>query len=141
MRNDIKEYVLGCPTCQRTKTSRDKPHGFLKTLEVPRLPWRNISMDFIEPLPPSHGFDSILVIVDRLTKWAIYIPTTTRLTAPNLAQLIIDNVISQHGIPESIISDRGSKFVSKFWGYVTSKLGIDVRLSTAYHPQPDGQTE
>jgi transposase InsO family protein len=98
-------------------------------------------MDFIEPLPTSGGFDSILVVVDRLTKWAIFIPTTVRLTSPKLAQLIIDNVISQHGVPESIVSDRGSKFTSRFWGYVTSKLGVDLRLLTAYHPQTDGQTE
>lgn len=98
-------------------------------------------MDFIEPLPTSDGFDSILVIVDRLTKWSIYIPTTTTINSQKLAQLILDNVIAQHGIPESIVSDRGTKFVSRFWKHITSRIGIQVRLSTAYHPQTDGQTE
>lgn len=141
MRTDIQKYVHGCPVCQRTKTSREKPHGYLKTLELPDGPWQHITMDFIEPLPTSHNFDSILVIVDRLTKWSIFVPTSTRLTSPQLAQLIIDHVISQHGVPESIVSDRGSKFVSKFWKHVTDKIGINLRLSTAYHPQTDGQTE
>jgi hypothetical protein len=141
LKRDVREYVTGCSDCQRFKTSRDKPHGLLRTLEIAERPWQHLSMDFIEPLPDSGGFNSILVVVDRLTKWSIFIPTTTRLTSPKLAQLIIDNVISQHGVPESIVSDRGSKFTSRFWGYVTSKLGVDLRLSTAYHPQTDGQTE
>lgn len=141
LKKDVREYVTGCTDCQRFKTSRGKPHGMLKTLEVPDRPWGHLSMDFIEPLPTSSGFDSILVIVDRLTKWSIFIPTTTRLNSPKLAQLVIDNVISQHGVPVSIVSDRGSKFTSRFWRYVTAKLGIDLRLSTAFHPQTDGQTE
>ena len=141
LKRDVREYVTGCSDCQRFKTSRDKPHGLLRTLEIAERPWQHLSMDFIEPLPDSGGFNSILVVVDRLTKWSIFIPTTTRLTSPKLAQLIIDNVISQHGVPESIVSDRGSKFTSRFWGYVTSKLGVDLRLSTAYHPQTDGGLE
>jgi hypothetical protein len=141
MRADVQTYVQGCPTCQRTKTSKSKPFGYLKTLEIPSGPWQHITMDFIEPLPSSKGFDSILVIIDRLTKWAIFVPTTIRLNAPLLAQLIIDHVITQHGVPESIVSDRGPKFVSKFWRHVTDKIGIDLRLSTGYHPQTDGQTE
>jgi hypothetical protein len=141
LKKDVREYVTGCTECQRFKTSRGKPHGMLRTLEVPDRPWGHLSMDFIEPLPTSDGYDSILVIVDRLTKWSIFIPTTTRLNSPKLAQLIIDHVISQHGVPVSIVSDRGSKFTSRFWRYVTAKLGIELRLSTAFHPQTDGQTE
>jgi hypothetical protein len=141
MRADIQRYVQGCPVCQRTKTSREKPHGYLKTLELPEGPWQHITMDFIEPLPSSNGFDSILVIVNRLTKWSIFLPTNSRLDSPQLAQLIIDHVIAQHGVPESIVSDRGPKFVSKFWKHVTDKIGIKLCLSTAYHPQTDGQTE
>ncbi len=98
-------------------------------------------MDFIEELPSSNDYNSILVVVDRLTKWAIFIPTTTRLNAPNLAELFIQHVVSQHGLPKSIVSDRGSKFISRFWRQLTDKLGIKLNLSTAYHPQTDGQTE
>jgi transposase InsO family protein len=98
-------------------------------------------MDSIKLLPMSNNYNSILVIVNCLTKWVIFIPTSTRLTSPQLTQLVIDHVIAQHGVPESIVSDRGSKFVSKFWKHVTDKIGIKLRLSTAYHPQTNGQTE
>lgn len=141
LRKDVEAYVAGCVTCQRTKVSHQRSHPLLKPLPVPKVPWRHLSMDFIEPLPNSGSFNSILVIVDRLTKWAIFIPTTTRLTAPGLAELVLSHVLPQHGLPDSIVSDRGTKFVSKFWRHLTDRLGIKLNLSTAYHPQTDGQTE
>jgi hypothetical protein len=98
-------------------------------------------MDFIEELPKSGGYNSILVVVDRLTKWAIFIPTVTTLNSSNLVELILQHVVSQHGLPSHIVSDRGSKFVSKLWRNLMERLGINLRLSTAYHPQTDGQTE
>lgn len=141
LRNDVETYVNGCAVCQRTKGTNRLPTGTLKSLEVPTRPWSEISMDFIEQLPKSNKHDSILVIVDRLTKWAIFIPTTTTLTSSGLAELILDRLISQHGLPNAIVSDRGSKFTSKLWRYLMSRLGIQLRLSTAFHPQTDGQTE
>jgi hypothetical protein len=141
LRSDVEQYVGGCTVCQRTKGTNRLPTGKLRTLEVPSRPWAEISMDFIEQLPSSNKYDSILVIVDRLTKWSIFIPTKTTLTSSGLAELILDRLISQHGLPEAIVSDRGSKFVSKLWRYLTSRLGIHLRLSTAFHPQTDGQTE
>jgi len=141
LRDDVETYIKGCAVCQRTKGTTKLPGGTLKTLEVATRPWSEISMDFIEQLPRSHQYDSILVIVDRLTKWAIFIPTTTTLTSAGLAELILDRLISQHGLPNAIVSDRGSKFTSKLWKYLTSRLGIKLRLSTAFHPQTDGQTE
>ncbi|EIW70139.1 hypothetical protein TREMEDRAFT_30259, partial [Tremella mesenterica DSM 1558] len=141
VRKDVEDYIAGCAVCQRAKTNRQKPHGELKPLEVATKPWSSISMDFIEELPNSHGYNSILVVVDRLTKWAIFIPTTTKLTAAGLSELILDYVVAQHGLPENIVSDRGSKFTSKFWKNLTDSLGIRLHLSTAYHPQTDGQTE
>lgn len=138
---DIEAYVSGCVVCQRTKVPRQSPYGLLKTLEVPTRPWTNITMDFIEQLPKSDKYDTILVVVDRLTKWSIFIPTDNRISSARLAELLIDRVFSQHGLPNSIVSDRGSTFVSKLWRYITEQLGIDLRLSTAYHPQTDGQTE
>ncbi|KAK4683964.1 putative transposase, partial [Tremellales sp. Uapishka_1] len=141
LRRDVEKYVRGCAPCQRAKTSRQRPQGFLQSLEIAEAPWAAISMDFVEELPNSNGFDSILVVVDRLTKWAIFIPTTTRLRAAGLVDLIIDNVITQHGMPSSIVSDRGSKFTSKLWAAMCNALGIKVSLSTAFHPQTDGQTE
>jgi transposase InsO family protein len=141
MRKDIETYIGGCAVCQRTKVPHSRPHGLLKTLEVPTRPWSDISMDFVEPLPKSKGYDSILVVVDRLTKWAIFLPTTTRIKASDLADILLDSVFTNHGFPTTIVSDRGSKFTSKLWKYLTGKLGISLRLSTAFHPQTDGQTE
>ena len=141
LRHDVETYVNGCAVCQRTKGTNRLPIGKLKSLEVPSRPWTEISMDFIEQLPKSSKYDSILVIVDRLTKWAIFVPTTVTLTSAGLAELILDRLISQHGLPNAIVSDRGSKFVSRLWRYLMSRLGVQLRLSTAYHPQTDGQTE
>ena len=98
-------------------------------------------MDLIEFLPTSNGYNSILVVVDRLTKMGIFIPTTTNLTAEELAQLYVTHVFSKHGLPNNIVSDRGSEFTSRFWRAFTSLLGIDLHLSTAFHPETDGQTE
>ena len=98
-------------------------------------------MDFIEELPNSNGFNSILVVVDQLTKWAIFIPMTTQLNTAGLVDLIIDNIVTQHGFPSNVISDQGSKFTSWLWKATCTALGMKVSLSTAFHPQPDGQTE
>ena len=98
-------------------------------------------MDLIEFLPTSDGYNSILVVVDRLTKMAIFIPTTTDLTSEELAQLYITHVFSKHGLPLSIISDRGSEFTSRFWKAFTTLLRINLHLGTAFHPETDGQTE
>jgi hypothetical protein len=98
-------------------------------------------MDFIEKLPTSDGYDSILVVVDRLTKLAIFVPTTTSLSARGLADLFVRHVFSKHGVPVDIVSDRGTKFTSAFWSSLSAALGIKQNLSTAYHLQTDGQTE
>ncbi|KAJ3473638.1 hypothetical protein NLI96_g12900 [Meripilus lineatus] len=98
-------------------------------------------MDFIVKLPVSHGYDSIWVVCDRLTRAAHFIPCQESLTASELAWLFLDRIFRLHGLPESIVSDRGSVFVSKFWTELTTLLQIDHRASTAYHPQTDGLTE
>lgn len=141
LRRDVERYIRGCGTCQRTKSSRSRPKGLLNPLEISEGPWQSISMDFIEPLPVSNGYDSILVVVDRLTKWAIFIPTVTTLTAQGLARLIEDHVVCQHGYPKDIVSDRGSKFTSAFWSELSKVSDVGLRLSSAYHPQTDGQAE
>ena len=98
-------------------------------------------MDFIEGLPLSEGFDSILVIVDRLTKMALFIPTHKTLTTPQLTRPFIEHVFSKHGTPQDIVSDRGRHFISRFWATLCNALHIQSNLSTAYHPETDGQTE
>jgi transposase InsO family protein len=141
IRRYVDNYVKGCMTCSRSKTPRHKKYGTLLPLPIPERPWSSISMDFIEKLPESDGYDSILVVVDRLTKMAIFIPTDTTITAQELADLFVRHIFSKHGIPADIVSDRGSKFTSHFWTALSQALKIQQALSTAYHPETDGQTE
>ncbi|HEX8609391.1 MAG TPA: reverse transcriptase domain-containing protein [Pedobacter sp.] len=141
MHRTIKRYVENCEMCQRVKPTRHQPYGLLKPLEPPEKRWDDISMDFITGLPLSEGYDAILVVVDHLSKMAHYIPCNTTLDAEGFAQLFVDHIFRLHGLPTKIISDRGSIFTSKFWKWVAIKLEIKRNLSTAFHPQTDGQTE
>ena len=138
---DVADYVGSCTVCLRNKPVRQKPQGLLQPLPIPDRPWSSLSMDFIEKLPNASGYDCILVIVDRLTKMSVFLPTTVTATSRDLADLYITHVWSKHGTPNDIVSDRGSKFVSKFWKAVCKLLNIKQKLSTAYHPETDGQTE
>ena len=137
----VIKYVATCLPCQRSKTPRHKPHGLLQPLPVPTRPWSSISIDFIVKLPKSNGCDSILVIVDRMTKLAHFIGCNESMQAPDLANLFLRNVFRAHGLPLDIVSDRGPLFVSKFWQATLAALKVKSNLSTAYHPQTDGQTE
>ena len=141
IRHFVTAYIRTCTGCIRAKSHHHKPYGFLKFLPVPHRPWSSISMDFIEGLPLSDGYDCILVIVDRLTKGALFIECNATDDAPKLALLYLKHVFSKHGVPHDIISDRGKLFVSKFWSSLCKLLGIKSNLSTAYHPETDGQTE
>lgn len=139
----VSEYIDSCFECLRTKARRHQPYGELQPLPIPNRPWSSLSMDFIGPLPKSGQleFDSILVVVDRLTKMSIFIPTHTTLDAPGLAHLLLRHVFGRHGVPVNIVSDRGSLFTSAFFSALSSALGFHRLLSTAYHPETDGQTE
>ena len=146
LRKDAEAYVKGCDVCLASKAVRHKPYGDLQALPVPTHRWKDLSMDFVTGLPVStnwkgESYDSILVIVDRLTKMVHYEPVKVTIDAPGLAEVIIDMVVRHHGLPDSIVSDRGSVFTSKFWSSLCFFLGIKRRLSTAFHPQTDGQTE
>jgi len=141
MRKFVFNFVDTCDSCSRTKSTRHKPYGLLKSLPVPIKPWADITMDLIEALPPSDGFDSILVVVDRMTKMALFIPTHTNMTSEDLAKLFLKHVFSKHGCPSTLVSDRGSEFTSSFWRSLCKLLNIHQALSTAFHPQTDGQTE
>lgn len=142
MQKEIAQYTSTCEVCNRSKPSRSKPKGLLKPLPVPARPWSSISMDFITNLPSSQGHETILVVVDRLTKMASFIPCVG--TKPNglyTARLVFDNIFRHHGLPSDIVSDRDSVFTSGFWQALAELLHINTNLSTAYHPQTDGQTE
>ena len=137
----VKEYVSTCEICQRAKSIRHRPHGELMPLPTPSVPWKGLSCDFITDLPKSHGLDSLLVFCCRFTKMIHLIPCNKTTDAKGFAKLVCDNVVRLHGLPDSIVSDRGSIFTSGFWQSLASHLGIKRKLSTAFHPQTDGQTE
>ncbi|MBW0586421.1 hypothetical protein O181_126136, partial [Austropuccinia psidii MF-1] len=111
----IKDYVSSCQQCSRNKNIHNKNFGFLKPLPIPNVPCLCLSLDFITQLPLSNSFDSILVIVERFSKMAFFIPTMPSITSLDLAYLFIKNIFSKNGLPSSIVSDRGSLFVSSFW--------------------------
>ncbi len=138
---DVRRYVESCDLCQRTKAKRSKPQGLLSPNPIPKYPWQRITVDLITELPFSLGYDAIMVVVDRLTKMIRLIPTYTSLTSEGAARLYRDHVWKDFGLPESVISDRGTIFVSKFMQALNDLLGIKTNISTAYHPQTDGQTE
>ena len=141
IRPDILEFVTTCPSCQIAKPRTTKPLGTILPLQPPEDPWQDISMDLITQLPNSHNHDAIFVIVDRFTKMAHFIPTTTNADAPQLAKLFLDNIVRIHGFPRSIISDRDTRFRSLFWQELFALTDTTLRFSTANHPQTDGQTE
>jgi hypothetical protein len=139
--HDIEDFVKSCQTCRRAKSIRQAPYGYLKTLLIPERKWTHISMDHIDQLPISNGYNAILVVVDQLTKEAIFIPAKTTDTQDDLVKQYVQNVFSKHGAALDIVSDKGSKFAAEFWGQVCKALGIHTSLSSAYHPELDRQTE
>jgi len=141
MTRDVKDYVSRCYDCNRNKSSNHKKFGLLQPLPIPPLPWHSLSMDFISQLPLSNNHDAILVIVDRFSKMSLFIRTKTTCTSSDLADLFVEHVFLKHCLPDNIVSDRGSLFVSSFWTSLCQHLKIRRNLSTAYHPESDGQTE
>ncbi|CDJ35833.1 Retrotransposon nucleocapsid protein, related [Eimeria mitis] len=141
MRPSVEEYVLSCPDRQQQKPrNTDKP-GFLHSLPIPDRIWTDIPMDFIVGLSPVRGHDSIYVVVDRLSKYAHFIPFSSSATAEGVAQLFINHMWKLHAFPKSIISDKDRKFFSAFWRSLMQRLNIDHNMTTASHPESDGQTE
>ncbi|KAJ9508757.1 hypothetical protein QJQ45_028059 [Haematococcus lacustris] len=140
---DVRHYVRNCHSCQVNKASSLKPAGKLQPLPIPLRAWDSVSMDLIVKLPASgpQKYDSILVFVDRLTKMVHLVKTWESITAPQYAKLFIEHVFRLHGMPRDVISDRGPQFKNHFWAEVAKLLRVQVNLSSAYHPQTDGQTE
>jgi len=141
IREDIKRFIENCDTCQRTKVVRHAPYGLLQSNKAPDRRWKSIAMDFITDLPKSEGYDTILVVIDRLTKMSHFIPCSKDLDARQFAILFMKEIVRLHGLPHDIITDRGTLFSSDLWKETTGKLGIERRPSTAFHPQTDRQTE
>ena len=142
LHRDVSDYVRTCPDCVRNKPTNKKPAGLLQPLPIPDNVWDSISMDLITSLPTTaDGHDAIMVFVDRLSKMAHFAPTTTEVTAEGVARLFTDHVFRYHGLPQSIVSDRDARFTSQFWRAVCRLLRTKQLMSTAFHPQTDGQTE
>jgi hypothetical protein len=142
MKRQVAEYIRTCATCQRNKSTNQKPGGLLQSLPIPDNPWDSIGMDFITQLPRTRdGFDAILVFVDRLTKMCHLIKCRTDIDAEGTAQLFVDHVWKLHGVPIHVVSDRGSVFVGKFMTEVLRLIGAKHNRSTAFHPQTNGLTE
>jgi hypothetical protein len=142
MKREIAKYVSECDTCQRIKASHLKVAGTFQPLPIPSWKWEDICMDFIVGLPnTSRHHDSIWVIVDRLTKTAHFLPVHSTHKTEKYAEIYIDQIVCLHGIPKTIVSDRGALFVARFWEQLQKSLGTTVIRSSAYHPQTGGQTE
>ncbi|GJS86724.1 reverse transcriptase domain-containing protein [Tanacetum coccineum] len=142
MKKDIAEYVSRCLTCLKVKAEHQRPSGLLQQPEIPIWKWEGIAMDFVTKLPrTSSGHDTIWVIVDRLTKSAHFLPMREDYKMERLARLYLNEIVARHGVPISIISDRDSRFTSRFWQSMQEALGTRLDMSTAYHPQTDGQSE
>ncbi|GJW24370.1 reverse transcriptase domain-containing protein [Tanacetum coccineum] len=142
MKRDIATYVSKCLTCAKVKAEHQRPSGLLQQPEIPEWKWENITMDFITKLPRTrNGHDAIWVVVDRLTKSAHFLAICEDYSTEKLARLYTDEIVARHGVPVSIISDRDARFTSRLWQTFQKALGTRLDMSTAYHPQTDGQSE
>ncbi|GJZ29957.1 reverse transcriptase domain-containing protein [Tanacetum coccineum] len=142
MKRDIATYVSECLTCAKVKAEHQRPSGLLQQPEIPEWKWESITMDFITKLPRTrNGHDAIWVVVDRLTKSAHFLAIREDYSTEKLARLYTDEIVARHGVPVSIISDRDARFTSRLWQTFQKALGTRLDMSTAYHPQTDGQSE
>jgi hypothetical protein len=141
MKQDIRNFVAECDVCQRNQRETVKSSGTLQLLSIPPAIWKDISMDFITSLPKSGNKSIIMVVVDHLSKYAHFCTLQHPFTASMVAQIFMDQVFKLHGMPHSIVFDHDRTFTSNFWQELFKIQGTELHLSTAYHPQTDGQTE
>ncbi|KAG8368869.1 hypothetical protein BUALT_Bualt15G0091500 [Buddleja alternifolia] len=141
MKDGVEVYVRTSLVCQQDKTVNQQPAGLLKPLPIPNRPWESVSMDFISALPKSKGFGSIMVIIDRFSKYGSFIACSRDCTTKEAARAFFKNVVKYWGLPKSIISDRDPRFTGRLWTELFKLLGSELCFSTSFHPQTDGQTE
>ncbi|KAL0309707.1 UNVERIFIED_CONTAM: Transposon Ty3-G Gag-Pol polyprotein [Sesamum radiatum] len=141
LKEDVVQWIQSCDVCQKAKAERVPYPGLLQPLPVPHQAWSSVSMDFVEGLPKSEGRNCIMVVVDRFTKYSHFLALTHPFSAELVARIFMDNVYKLHGLPTNIVTDRDKIFTSSFWKELFKLLGTNLNLSTAYHPQSDGQTE
>lgn len=140
-RQDVERYVRNCSKCRRAQNPRDHAPGLLQPLPIAERPWQHIAMDFRSFPPDKDGYNMALVFVDRFSKRPISIPCKKTATSEDVARMFIEHIYRHRGPPMTIVSDRGPQFVSSFWSELCRILGVQLKLSTAYHAQTDGQTE
>jgi hypothetical protein len=141
MKSHIQEWVSNCSVCQQAKAERVPYPGLLQPLEVPKHAWQFVTLDFIEGLPTSSTYNCILVVVDKFSKYSHFLRLRHPFTALNVAKLYMDEVYRLHGMPQIMVSDRDRIFTSQLWKELFKLSGTELRMSSAYHPQSDGQTE
>lgn len=141
MRDDVMEYTRTCLICQQDKVERQKTAGLLEPLATPTRPWESVSLDFITNLPKVGEVSGILVVVDRFSKYATFVPTSKHCSAEDTASLFFKHVVKYWGVPQNIVSDRDPRFTGSFWTELFKLLGSELNISSSYHPQTDGQTE
>jgi hypothetical protein len=141
MKESVTKFVQSCTVSQQAKSEHVRYTGKLQPLPIPKEAWHTVGMDFIEGLPVSNKFDTILVVVDKLTKFGHFIPLKHPFTATTVAQAFFDTVYRLHGLPKVIITDRDKIFVSHFWQQLFRLADTTLNMSSSYHPQTDGQTE
>jgi len=141
MGNQVRAWVKGCVPCQKSKPDLRGTIGLFQPPETPTKPWVSIGMDFVTALPLAGGFDSIMTVIDRHSKMAHFIPTRKDVTAQGVADLFAAQIFRLHGLPRSIVSDRDPKFTSDFWQALFKRLNVQLAMSTADHPETNGQTE
>jgi transposase InsO family protein len=141
MRENVDRYVRNCHSCQRSKATHRKTHGLSRPLQVLEHPWKDLSMDFVVGPPESKDFNAVWVVVNRPTKMRHLVPCTDNADGKKLGEIYVKEVFRLHGLPETIVSDQEPQFASEFWTHICERLGIKRRLSTAFHPQNNGQTE
>jgi hypothetical protein len=140
MRKEMANYVAKCSICQQVKVEHRKPAGLLQPLLIPEWKWEMITMDFVWALPRGkRGNDAIWVIVDRLTKSALFLPVKKTDPVDKLAKIYMKKVVRLHEVPVSIVSDRDPRFSSHLWLSIQHALGTNLNFSIVFHPQTDGQ--
>jgi len=142
MKTEVAKYIARCLECQQVKTEHQHPAGLLQPLPIPSWKWEVISLDFITGLPRNQNQnDSIMVVVDKLSKATHFIPIKTTYKDANIADIFLKHIFRLHGVPKVIISDRDPKFTGNFWKSLFKGLNTTLNFSTSFHPQTDGKTE
>lgn len=137
----VREYIRSCEICQKNKSEHTSSAGLLQPLPIPKKIWKDLSMDFIDGLPNSYQKNSIIVVLDRLSKYIHLFALSHPYTANSVAQIFMEGICKLHGMPKTIVSDRDSIFTSQFSKELFKLQETELHYSTTYHPQSNGQTK